>query len=549
MSVVSSLSIVACLCVLLLPLVAKGPTGQSHFWLVFILAAINLVEAVTYAIGRAAIDGDVASGGCKAQGAVMQFASIAGFLWILVFCILLVRSLRTGYDSLSAPVSAATLLPPLIAVSSIAGLSVALLGAQDAFGPATLWCWVTDEGLGVALYYVPLLIIWVCAVLSLATVQRAIRSRSEAVQRELRHRRGSMLTTTNPDATGVQHSVRATEEAINVTRQARRQLCGFIVVFIIFSAIGLFNRFLCFTAGGAARACHAAAALSGDPPRAHLRVADCARIPHVAESFGSKVCDSRGWFAVLLLQGCTMPLQGLANAAIFSRSLRSHWTIREGLPRLLLFRTTTEPSIRLHRVSRAATGEIGLLEARVAAPVVTEEEERRATIFAATWNVGEANPPSAELLRQWLPTGRDAYFFGLQECLAPATFASAIHTALGGSAAFQLVAEERIGSANTALGYHGFIVLFVFISARAADSGAWSRVLASGAAVKRGKKIGAGAVAARASNKGGVGAAFRFHTTTLSVVAAHLAADKKGKKNVRARLTDTRMLLEGLELE
>ena len=250
-SIMGSLSIVACLGVLLLPLIATGPTGQLHFWLVFILAAINLVEAVTYAIGRGAIDitdGDVASGDCKAQGAIMQFASIAGFLWILVFCILLVRSLRTGYDSLSAPVSAANLLPPLITVFSIAGLSVAVLGAQDVFGPATLWCWVTDEGLGVALYYVPLLVIWVCAVLSLATVQRAIRSRSEAVQRELRHRHGSMLSTTNPE-TMVNHSVQATEAAINVTRQTRRQLCGFIVVFIVFSAFGLFNRFLCFVAG------------------------------------------------------------------------------------------------------------------------------------------------------------------------------------------------------------------------------------------------------------------------------------------------------------
>eukprot|EP00966_Prymnesium_polylepis_P030039 698404-Prymnesium_polylepis.2 len=140
----ASLSIIACLCVLLLPLIAQGPVEQLHFWHVFILAAINLLEAATYVIGRAAFDDSDAvahsnttsvttSGACKAQGALMQFSSIAGFLWILFFCLLLVRStLRAGQNSLSAPVTTARLLPPLLAVGSLAALSCVILGALDA---------------------------------------------------------------------------------------------------------------------------------------------------------------------------------------------------------------------------------------------------------------------------------------------------------------------------------------------------------------------------------------------------------------------------------
>ena len=65
--------------------------------------------------------------------------------------------------------------------------------------------------------------------------------------------------------------------------------------------------------------------------------------------------------------------------------------------------------------------------------------------------------------------------------------------------------------------------------------------------VHRGKKLVKGV--RRASNKGAVGAAFRYHDTTIAFVTCHLAADKKGRSNLGGRLKDTRMVLEGMELE
>lgn len=65
-------------------------------------------------------------------------------------------------------------------------------------------------------------------------------------------------------------------------------------------------------------------------------------------------------------------------------------------------------------------------------------------------------------------------------------------------------------------------------------TGELSAVTSGSAKVRRGTQVGL----ARASNKGAVGAAFRFHRHTLAVVSAHLAADKKGRVHLERRLRD-----------
>eukprot|EP00966_Prymnesium_polylepis_P030038 698404-Prymnesium_polylepis.1 len=169
--------------------------------------------------------------------------------------------------------------------------------SNDRFGPATLWCWVSNDGLGLALYYVPLLVIWIFAIVSLTTVQRAVKRRSEAVLREYRHRHTSMASDAPASSTHAHPEgssamvLQQVGRATMVAQQVRRQLCGFVVVFVVFSTFGLFNRTFCFAAAGA--------------------------------------CDSPDWLAILLLQGCTMPLQGFANVAIFSAGLRQHWRLKQ----------------------------------------------------------------------------------------------------------------------------------------------------------------------------------------------------------------------------
>ena len=92
-TITGGLSLLASGFMLLLPLFAIGPRSLQYA-MVRTLAAFNLVEAATFAVGRAFIPepGAAVSAGCRAQGAIMQLSSGASFVWILFFCLVLVRS-------------------------------------------------------------------------------------------------------------------------------------------------------------------------------------------------------------------------------------------------------------------------------------------------------------------------------------------------------------------------------------------------------------------------------------------------------------------------
>ena len=102
--------------------------------------------------------------------------------------------------------------------------------------------------------------------------------------------------------------------------------------------------------------------------------------------------------------------------------------------------------------------------------------------------------------------------------------------------------------AVAALGFHGHIVILVLARCGLETSGQLREVSVAASAVRRGKKLLPSWLANRASNKGAVGCAFRFHSTTIAFVGCHLASDSKGRSNVAGRLEDTRAMLEGMEL-
>ena len=66
--------------------------------------------------------------------------------------------------------------------------------------------------------------------------------------------------------------------------------------------------------------------------------------------------------------------------------------------------------------------------ARVSTAAAGPDAAPRASLklWCASYNLGEAAPPSADELRRWLPRGRDVYLVALQECLAPDAFAAAL---------------------------------------------------------------------------------------------------------------------------
>ena len=185
-STTGSLSVLASLAVLALPLVADGPAGSLEFVLVAILMIFDACNSLMYCFGRAFVSPDDAddepTGACVFQGVVMQFCSMAGFLWICNFCIYLIRSVRSGgRDLLSEPATKAMLLPPLAVVLCLSLVSCAVLGGAGVFGNSTLWCWVYEADWGVWLYYFPLIIIWAFAIVSLGYVAWSVRSRVRIV--------------------------------------------------------------------------------------------------------------------------------------------------------------------------------------------------------------------------------------------------------------------------------------------------------------------------------------------------------------------------------
>ena len=237
------------------------------------------------------------------------------------------------------------------------------------------------------------------------------------------------------------------------------------------------------------------------------------------------------WFVMLMLQALTMPLQGLANAIAFGRALRPQ----------------AKRQVRALGIDASGAAVIEAEVAQDAAATLGGPVTATAQIFAGSFNVGEANPPPADELRRWLPPSKDVYIIGLQECLDTHKWGAAVADALGGAERWH-VTERHMGSGATALGYHGFILLLVLVRADWHASGEWSEVRlgrGGGASVRRGKNLGV----KRAENKGAVGAAFRFHATTLAVAACHLAADKKGRSGRQKRVHDLQSVLRDLELE
>ena len=191
-TITGSLSLAASSCMLLLPIFAKGPRTLQYA-MVRTLAAFNLVEAATFAVGRGLVSqpGEAVSVGCKAQGAIMQFSSAASFVWILFFCLVLVRSAGGSYDLLGEAASARTLVLPLLLTLGLAAAPCVVIAAADNYGDAALWCWVSEPGWAVGMYYAPLLAIWAVAIGSLAYVGIAVRRRVAVVLLDERARKWS----------------------------------------------------------------------------------------------------------------------------------------------------------------------------------------------------------------------------------------------------------------------------------------------------------------------------------------------------------------------
>lgn len=133
----------------------------------------------------------------------------------------------------------------------------------------------------------------------------------------------------------------------------------------------------------------------------------------------------------------------------------------------------------------------------------------------------------------WIPLGYQVYVIGVQECMDLADLQTKIHHHLvvGSQCKFVYYSRE-IGKRATALGYHGYIALTVFVRESAVLEGRFQMPYRqssnkSAQEVFRGKSL---LVFGRASNKGAVGMSFRYENTSFAFATCHLASDSSSNR-------------------
>ncbi|ETV95575.1 hypothetical protein, variant [Aphanomyces invadans] len=169
------------------------------------------------------------------------------------------------------------------------------------------------------------------------------------------------------------------------------------------------------------------------------------------------------------------------------------------------------------------------------------------SIFASTFNMAEGAVPPNDQLSQWIPKGKDVYVIGVQECLDLRSMrkAMAAHIQRINGKPFIEYGRE-IGRTEKVLGFHGFIAITVYVASADVHAGHFYMHLEGSSKVNRGVNlIGLG----RASNKGAVGFAFRYHNLTFAVLTCHLASDSTGKSKIKKRHQDGSNILTNMHLQ
>ena len=165
-------------------------------------------------------------------------------------------------------------------------------------------------------------------------------------------------------------------------------------------------------------------------------------------------------------------------------------------------------------------------------------------IFATTFNAGEApiDKFDQNVIRQWILTGYPIYVIAFQECICLEELRSLIHSHLGTSNYDIFNAE--MGSANTNVGFHGFIALSVFIDSKEIRKGHIQHLDEVNRTLATGKDL----MIYTAENKGGIGLHFQIFDSDICFVGAHLTSDSKGASKLSKRNDNLNKILTDLVL-
>eukprot|EP01138_Halocafeteria_seosinensis_P010314 gb/GECG01010532.1/.p1 GENE.gb/GECG01010532.1/~~gb/GECG01010532.1/.p1 ORF type:complete len:1508 (+),score=240.78 gb/GECG01010532.1/:1-4524(+) len=181
-----------------------------------------------------------------------------------------------------------------------------------------------------------------------------------------------------------------------------------------------------------------------------------------------------------------------------------------------------------------------------------EQKRRNISVYTSSWNMGEKSTFTVAEAENWIPRGYDVYGIGVQECLVTDSVKKALHAHLGDEYA---IIDHGIGNNATALGYHGFIYLTVFVRTALVTEGICLCAKASKNSVSLGTRL----LFTRATNKGAVSITLPLKLpddrgklrlrSSLCFVSCHLASDRKTESKLSSRNADAKAMLENLCME
>eukprot|EP00462_Mataza_sp_D1_P023385 CAMPEP_0175138400 /NCGR_PEP_ID=MMETSP0087-20121206/10330_1 /TAXON_ID=136419 /ORGANISM="Unknown Unknown, Strain D1" /LENGTH=944 /DNA_ID=CAMNT_0016421303 /DNA_START=72 /DNA_END=2906 /DNA_ORIENTATION=+ len=194
--------------------------------------------------------------------------------------------------------------------------------------------------------------------------------------------------------------------------------------------------------------------------------------------------------------------------------------------------------------------------------VEPEEEEKKlrspldknASIWIGTWNVGEQNCCLSDI-QLWIPLGLDMYAIGCQETLSPNGFEALVkeHLEKGTTDDKQGKKKKRtpytvfsckIGSDKVDLGYHGYIIVFLYVKTQHINDKTFV-LNNSDCTLKRGTKVGGMMLA----NKGASAISCLFYQTTFAFATCHMRSDKNGANRFHQRNKDAQAIVRDLNVD
>lgn len=241
-------------------------------------------------------------------------------------------------------------------------------------------------------------------------------------------------------------------------------------------------------------------------------------------------------FPTTILHAAFVPFQGFMNAVCYGGLLNEDsplilWLSNSWIVKNFPTLAVIEDAKRRKSIVRANTV--------FGAP---EYKSKLVSIFATTFNMGEAPVSDVGDISKWLLEGHDIYSIGLQECLCLEEMRSEMHRSLG-TDKFSMHTCE-IGSNNTRLGFHGFIALTVFVRTSLIDDGSVRMTESSSNELESGANL----IVTTAANKGAVGLPFQIHDVSIGFITAHLPSDSKGKSKLPKRNENARSMLKEVAL-